>query len=34
MLPGKSHFDLITPDLSARMRREIVESYLKHHRAQ
>jgi S-formylglutathione hydrolase FrmB len=33
MLPGKSHFDLITPDLSARMRREIVESYLKHHRA-
>jgi hypothetical protein len=34
LIPGKSHFDLITPDLNARMRREIVESYLKHHRVE
>jgi pimeloyl-ACP methyl ester carboxylesterase len=31
ILPGKTHFDLLTPDLVARMRREIVTSYLKHH---
>jgi S-formylglutathione hydrolase FrmB len=34
VFPGKSHFDLLSPDLVARMRREIVASYLGHHRGE
>jgi hypothetical protein len=31
ILTGKTHFDLLSPDLHARMRREMVTSYLRHH---
>jgi hypothetical protein len=33
LVPGKTHFDLLTPELSQRIRAEIVARYLKHHRA-
>jgi hypothetical protein len=31
IVPGKTHFDLLSPELHARMRREIVASFLKNH---
>ena len=31
IIPGKTHFDLLTPELRQRMRAEMVESFLKHH---
>jgi S-formylglutathione hydrolase FrmB len=31
IVPGKNHFDLLTPDLQMRMRAEIVARFLKHH---
>lgn len=34
IVPGKTHFDLITPELNQRMRAEIVQSYLKRHPAE
>ena len=32
--PGKDHFNLTTPDLMQRIRREMSASYLKHHRVE
>jgi hypothetical protein len=34
IVPGKSHFDLLTPDLQKRMRGEMVQKYLEHHPAE
>jgi len=31
LVPGRNHFDLLTPDLQMRIRRELTESFLKHH---
>jgi hypothetical protein len=31
MIPGKNHFDLLTPDLLQRLRGEIVQKFLLHH---
>lgn len=33
LIPGKDHGNILSPDLFARMRREMVQSYLKHHPA-
>lgn len=31
LVPGRTHFDLLTPDLTARIRREMVETFLLRH---
>lgn len=32
LIPGRTHFDLLTPELTGRMRREMVTAFLEHHR--
>jgi hypothetical protein len=31
LVSGRTHFDLLTPELTGRMRREMVTAFLQHH---